>query len=488
MEISLTTLKKAGNRIYMILFLALFFCTCAVWKERPQKLRLAMLPASVEQWAIADRIIDRLAFEPDTLVYPPAWIWEAIEPDSVSDENYLKRFSRRIQLDAAVLFDYRPGLNSYIWRLYDVRTDDIRIADTVLVSATHDNISAVADTVAFTLLEYYQQPAHNHGLSISQADISYKLAQSQKKLLQEEYQQALAYGQALFQADSMAPVIRNHLAQVHMQYGIHLENEGKAGRYHQLRALKLCERTIYGIDSTQSEAYRIAARFYLLDEMWGRAESYLRKARELDVNNAAVYLDFAHLHKNRIKRLGFKNVESLIEHALWLNPCFEEARLYLADYLFFNGWRQDAIDEIEKLLYIHPRSIQGWLFLGKFSVIKGDLQQIIEIYNHILEIDPQNADAYYNLGVYYYNSGDYQNAERFFNKAITLNNHLNSHLYLGYLYETRGEIEKAIKEYRLRIRYKKGKKDKFVDQARKRLFALTKPDTSELNIEIKINP
>lgn len=486
-----TILTRIKARKGVQLFLACFFLSvlagCNLVEKRTEKLRLAVFPVSTETWAIANRVIDRLVFTPDTLIHPPQWLWQAIDPDSAANSAYLKSFAARIDLDYAVLLDYDAASNRYIGHLYHVPAREMRVGDTLAISKRHNNINSVADRLVCLLADYFNQPGAVAEATIESPQLQYGLARAQKLLMEKAYERALEQAQALYMADSLQPRIRNTLAQIHMQYGFYLQERGKAGRYHQVIALKLCERTLFDIDSTQAKSYRIAARFYLLDKMWGKAESYLVKARNLDPNNAAVYLDFSHLHKNRIKRFGFKNVESLIHHALWLNPCFEEARLYLADYLFFNGWRRQAIKEIKKLLAIHPRSVSGLLFLGKIYVIQGDLGRIMETYNRILEIDPQNAVAYYNLGVYYYNSEDYENAERFFKKAISINNHVNSHLYLGFLYESRGETVKAIAEYRKRIRFKKGTNDQFVDQARKRLFALTKPDTSELNIEINLN-
>jgi tetratricopeptide (TPR) repeat protein len=106
---------------------------------------------------------------------------------------------------------------------------------------------------------------------------------------------------------------------------------------------------------------------------------------------------------------------------------------------------------------------------------------VIEIYNKILDIDPHNADAYYNLGIYYFNSGDIANAERFFSTAVEINDHLNSHLYLGHIFESKGMLAEAIAEYRIRIRHKRGPKDPYAEEARKRIFQLMNPDSSTNN-------
>ena len=65
---------------------------------------------------------------------------------------------------------------------------------------------------------------------------------------------------------------------------------------------------------------------------------------------------------------------------------------------------------------------------------------------------------------------------RFFEKAIEIDNHLNSHLYMAYIYELRGDMDNAVKHLRLRIRHKTGPDDEFAEEARKHLFKIMHPE------------
>ena len=235
-------------------------------------------------------------------------------------------------------------------------------------------------------------------------------------------------------------------------------------------------------DSTDSEAHRIMGKYYILRKMWSMAETHLYKALKRDPNNARIYYDYSHLHASRIKKIGFRDEEAVLRHAIGLNPCYEEARIRLADLLYFNKWPKRANLAIDDLLAIHPRSIEGLLFRGKMAVGSAKFDRIVETYNRIIEIDPRNADAYYNLGVYYFNSKDVDNAERFFERAVQVGNSADAHLYLGHIYQSKGLLDKAIAEYRLRIRHSRGLDDTYADEARKRLFELTKPDSSLLKL------
>ena len=66
-----------------------------------------------------------------------------------------------------------------------------------------------------------------------------------------------------------------------------------------------------------------------------------------------------------------------------------------------------------------------------------------------------------------------EEAKENFLNAVQKGNDIDSHLYLGYIYESRGEKDKAIEEYRIRIRHKKGFDDEYAKEAMDRLYKLT---------------
>ena len=117
--------------------------------------------------------------------------------------------------------------------------------------------------------------------------------------------------------------------------------------------------------------------------------------------------------------------------------------------------------------------------LGKIYIVRNEMIPLMDVLTKVIRLDPDNADAYYNLGILYYNSNDYDNAKRFFNRAIQINNHLNSHLYLAYIFELEGNLDMAIKHLRLRIHYKTGSDDEFAEEARKHLYKLMHPKKTD---------
>ena len=151
----------------------------------------------------------------------------------------------------------------------------------------------------------------------------------------------------------------------------------------------------------------------------------------------------------------------------------------LADHYLFENQREKAIQVLNQFLDINSNSVPALMALGKIYLVRNEILKIIEIYNRVLELEPDNSNAYYNLGILYYNSKDYDNAEKFLKRAIAIDNHLNAHLYLAYLYELNGEYSKAIEYLRNRVRYRKGMDDEFAEEARKHLFKLLHGDSTQ---------
>jgi len=475
--------------IILALFAFLSFLQTIFHAPKPEKIRITVFPlidiaykqeTSWLCWAISDQANSVLtkSFSGDTLVYPIHWLYEAIDPDSFSDEKYLLQYAHRIKLDYAAFGSLQSDCDacSLRWAFVDIKQDSVIYQKNMAVAGENKVSSGVR--LAADILKYFgktlpENPDHSF-TSVEAVKFRTKALQA---LSNKEYKKAVDYAEQAYKVDSTDVYTRNLLSRVELNYALYLDSEGKPSGMYRLIALRMSEGTILNYDSTNSEAYRILGKYYILEKMWGKAEAKLKKALELDPDNPRIYADYSRLHRSRMKSIGFKNEEQLLKYAFHLDPAFEDARLQLADYLFFNKWPRQAENVVRKLLVIHPTSIEGWLFLGRMAIGEHDIQKIIKIYNKILKIDPRNAEAYYNLGVFYYNSNDIDNAENFFNRAVQVGNSLDAHLYLGHIYESQGLLDKAIEEYRLRIRFKKGFKDPYAEEARERLYILTHADS-----------
>lgn len=485
-----------GARIWRALApgLALFvFATVGLFLSQdsfPERKQIAVFPSidfsfdenvDWKNWSIADQTIRALTPQLDNswVVLPLEWTWKSVDKDSMQNPAYLMNYAHRAGYEYILLTSQRSECKEcpVQWEFIDIHHGmPLQKGD-----FEPDHSPTLGKKLAAQICDALEIPFSARDQKETESSLLMWQAKQLQTLALGEYEQAIFWGKRAFYRDSLDVHVRNRLSLAHMQRSLELKREGKPGNIHQLMALDLSRNTINHVDSLSAEAHRLIAKYYILQRTWTRAEGHARKALQLDPNLAATYVDITSFNGKRLKLLGFENKEQAFQYALHLNPGYELARLWLADHYYFNRVVNDARRELEILLSIHPRSIDGWLLLGKIAVSQDKMDEIVEIYNRILEIDPRNPHAFYNLGVYYFTIDDTDHAREFFQRAVQYGNHANSHLYLGHIYEAEGEIEKAIKEYRQRIRLKSGPDDVYARRAMERLYTLTKPDSSDLN-------
>lgn len=470
------TFRHFKRSLFYLLILYLLVLTVSILTTKSEKhfTRIAVMPGDlgnreelIEKWVNAQAISQGLAgnLPDDYLVYPATWLVEAVEMDSLASPTYCTRFAKSIDLDQLLLL--RENNNTSTLLIQNLKSG----TDTTVAAAGYP------DLIAKALNYLYIKPEENiktvTDTLLTRAKIYLSLFGKRR-----EYEKALDLAEQLYLIDSTNIEYRNLLAETQLTAATYYDYQGKPSGLLKMAALRISERTITTYDSSNATAYRLVGEYYVLEEMWAKAEHFLFRSYEKNPYDPKTLFVLSHLHGSRTAKIGYKGREALLRRAIAINPCFERARIELADYLYFNKWPGQARREIEKLLAIRPNSIEGWLYLGKMAVGESKMDQIISIYNRILEIDPRNVEAFYNLGVYYFNSGDIINATRFFERAIAYGDHLDSHLYLGHIYNQQGEKEKAIAEYRYRIKYKRGFDDPYAEEARKQLYNLTNADSA----------
>ncbi len=462
-------------------------------RPEPRRIRLAVLPvtdtlyddsSSWQSWHMARQTGYYLKkyLPKEYLLYPVSWLRQAMDMDSVSDIGYLHSYAERIGSDYALLIGQNVSTDENSVEYLFVRVQSPNIIKKSRMAVTPERLIELGKLLAAETLQCLGHSAPTDSLNVATPrPATYRLlTEAEICLTAGDYQKALQSAQAAFNLDSTSIEVRNLLSLCLLQFSRDREQKGEKEVVHRQRALRLCEATIRNGAGGDGATYRLLGLYYLLEQIWSKSGRHLLKAIELDRDDAEAYSLFAYLNDVRFKSIGLKTDEALLRHVLNLNPCDESARLRLAELYFSRSYLKLADKQIRMLLMIHPRSIDGLMFLGKLASAKRDFLELTRIYETIFRIAPHNADAYYNLGIYYFQNDDMDNAEKLFVRAVRLNNHTDSHLYLGQIYESRGQTDRAIEEYRLRIRGKKGAADRFADVAREHLFNLTKPDSSVL--------
>ena len=455
--------------------------------------RLLMLPLKIEE----DLDIQRsfLSYEIPTLlshglnqivdkdivITPVEWTWKSLDKDSVFETKYIDQFMEKT--DASHCFQGRFSEQYDKYTLtYSIRTSgDESVADTVTftLSRLDSAIRKMTLTTANVLKkDSYSAPIVTLSKSANAITMA---ANAFLYYLRENYKTAGYFSTLAIGIDSLYARPYSIKAMIDYSKAIQLREVSEDTSKPFFESMKRALLKSISLDSTASQNYRLMGEYYIYDERWSLAESFLKKAHRLNPNNYHIYIALSRLHKFRYKTLGYDDEEDLYQKAISLNPCAEEAYLLLSDYYLYNNKRSESIRTLREYLEINPKSVASLMALGKIHIVRNDADEVEDIFSEIIRLEPDNADAYYNLGVHHYNLENYEEAKKNFVLAIAIDDHVNSHLYLAYIHELEGNIESAIDHLRTRIRMRHGPEDEFAEEARKHLYKLIHSDSTTLS-------
>jgi tetratricopeptide (TPR) repeat protein len=436
--------------------------------------------------AVADMIGERLQRTVGTPFYliPTDALFEAAVRDSLSDLNYVLRFAEEADLPVIGFGTYQvgPRTNHYDgwqanFQLFDLRKTEAADAHTgvpLKLPAQFAGLEEMSAELAAAILREWSD-GETAAASIWQDHLDderlrqYYAARLAVAVNQTEA--ALQPAHVLLAADSSRTPFANLYARAiiaHLQRQAASKMEWEDSLRNVLSWIKRAAKR----DSLHGESSRLLGEIYIRLEKWNEAERALLQARRREPTDGKIYLLLAQLHASRLQPLGYRNELELYQQARALNPLDMAAGLAAAEYLLLESREQEALDLLEQLRRLNPNHAGVLMSLGRIYIIKGDAVKIFEVYERILALEPNNADAYYNLGIAYYNRDDFANAAKLFERALALNDHLNARMYLAYIYERQGRIDKAIAYLRERIKLSPGDDDKFAAEARRHLYEI----------------
>jgi len=485
--------KKVLSWILVIVIFVFVLAHIQIWlKNRPPELkfRLALIPLQNEpELADMNWVGDALwmgvarqlqhSVEDRAVISPVQWTRDIIIADSIHSMNYLRKLNHQINVEYLLVgkLFIEESLPMLTYRV--INTGDGKVILEKSHSLIPQKLPETSIQISSEILNHFSMPINNQ-----QPDIRYVSSEAYRHYLngernyqQKKYQITIELAQQAIESDSGLVEACALIGKSYFMKGLQNKKQGDSA-VEEFEQAKYWLNQVVRLDSTHGEAFAFLGEYYIYEERWSLAGQMLEKSYMLNPNNPRLYLSLSRLHNFRFKRLGFNSEDQLFERAIFINPCYEDAYLMLSDYYLFKNERNRAIQVLEKIREIKPNSVPVLMALGKVYLVRNDILKIVEIYNRVLELEPNNTDAYYNLGILYYNSEDYEHAEKFLLRAIAIDNHLNSHLYLAYLYEIKGEYDKAIEHLRSRIRNRKGLEDEFAEEARKHLFKLLHRDST----------
>ncbi|MDZ7289860.1 MAG: tetratricopeptide repeat protein [candidate division KSB1 bacterium] len=439
--------------------------------------------------AIADMIGEhmRQMAPPPFYIIPTDALFEVANRDSLSHLDYALRFAARAALPMIGFGTYRAKRNSQTnqheswqaeFQLFDLRklkAGNKPAGVHLKLPDQFDSLHGMAAAHAHAIFQVWPGNAQTATTTIWQdhtpVDLLQRYYSARLTLGMNQPESALRQARALWRADSNSSRFVNLYARALMA---HLQHKAASKMEWQdsLHVVLPFVKNKATADARNGESARLLGEIYIRLEKWREAEHALLQARRRDSTDSKIYVLLAQLHVSRLKPLGFRTELDLYLQALLLNPLDFDAGLAAADYLFLENREQEAITLLEKMRSLSPNHLGVLMSLGRIYIVKGETLKIFEVHERVLKLSPNNADAYYNLGIAYYNREDFENAIKLFERAIALNNHIDARMYLAFIHERQGKIDKAIAYLRERIQLSRGDDDKFADEARKHLYEI----------------
>jgi len=120
----------------------------------------------------------------------------------------------------------------------------------------------------------------------------------------------------------------------------------------------------------------------------------------------------------------------------------------------------EAIDLARQRIMADPSSVQAQVTLGNLLLKKGSLVEAEKAFDSALSLNARYHEALTGKGIVLARMGKDQAAEELLQRALILNpNPVRTYYELGLLYEKKGDLAKAIIEYKEGIeKYKQGRK------------------------------
>ena len=140
----------------------------------------------------------------------------------------------------------------------------------------------------------------------------------------------------------------------------------------------------------------------------------------------------------------FNNLLKRCNQELQENESNEDVWIIKGEVLNNLDEKKEAIECYSKALEINPKNEKSWIRKALFCWLEDDYICQIESYKKAIELNPTNDEYYENIGDTYRSYiHDNEKALEYYNKALELNPHNNN----GYLWDTKGRLEKEMGKY-----------------------------------------
>lgn len=189
-------------------------------------------------------------------------------------------------------------------------------------------------------------------------------------------------------------------------------------------------------------------QFLISEEKYDQAELKIRNVLAQDASILEARYLLGHL---LAKQKRYEEAIKEFQVALDVNPEYYEAIFGLALAYKENKQTKEAILAFKRLLDLDPKDTKPYIHLADIYQDEGDLEESLRQIQAAVALDPESRYLRNRLGACYLALKKYDEAEKEIKLALSMERSqplMNAHFNLALLHEGRGEIEKAIDEYR----------------------------------------
>lgn len=235
------------------------------------------------------------------------------------------------------------------------------------------------------------------------------------------------------------------------------------------------KRLLYPLVNAKTDPPEVAVilgRVALWEEEFDDADVFFKKALTEDPLNSRIYYYLSSLLTMRLHELGFENRIELLEHAVSLDPAYNDAVHALAEEYYLTGTgtqtgtgTTNAIRVMEKFLKLQGDDPKILSLLATTYLKTDRLDDASRIYSRLENRFPDDSNLHYNKGIVSFRKKDYRKALDHFRQAIRIDQNLDAFLYMGLTYRSIGENDSALYYYRERVKRKTGADDIYAKEA-----------------------
>ena len=216
----------------------------------------------------------------------------------------------------------------------------------------------------------------------------------------------------------------------------------------------------------------MVAEAFMLEEYYQDGEEFLKLGFSVNPFSLEVLWGLSLLHETRLKDMPVTTHEALYRRILALCPFDRKAlevhsQNLLSEVAIDNLPGQEAASLLNRAQVLTPGQGRVWHLKGIYQNAVFQYREAVASLEKAAALEPADALVQFDLGISLFKLKDPDGAQKAFEKAVSLDNYLDAHLYLGVIFQERGQYEKALERFRYRVAHKTDEDDYYAQQAMK---------------------